>query len=122
MKRNRPHPVVLIVCLLGISALFAGCETFAHREHRNGAANLKRVEVFRTNTKPLGEVRELGVVSEEGTMERKGEIEAAFVRKARAVGADALIFEPIVRVGEHVSLFASADNYQFKATMVSYAK
>lgn len=121
MKRNRPHPVALIVCLLGISALFAGCETFAHREQRN-ASELKRVEVFRTNTKPASKVQELGVVSEEGTLANQREIESAFVRKARAAGADALIFEPMIRVGQEVSLFASADSYLFKATMVSYAK
>ena len=121
MKRNRPHPVGLIVCLLGISALFAGCETFGRFESRK-AADMKRVEVFRTNTKPAGKVNELGAVSEEGTMDKQKEIEARFVRKARESGADALIFEPVVKVGQEVSLFASADSYLFKATMVTYAR
>ena len=122
MKRNRPHPVGLIVCLLGISALFAGCETFGRFESRKAAVDMKRVEVFRTNTKPAGKVQDIGAVSEEGTLAKQREIEARFVRKARESGADALIFEPVVKVGQEVSLFASADSYLFKATMVTYAR
>ena len=121
MKRNRPHPVVLIVCLLGISALFAGCETVA-RDQRASAKNARRIEVFRTNTKPAGKVQELGAVTEEGALTKQIEIEARFMAKARHVGADALIFEPVVRVGEENTLFASADTYLFKATMVTYAR
>ena len=119
MKRNRPHPVTLIVCLLGISALFAGCETFAHRKP---AINERRVEVIRTNNKPPGNIQELGVVSEEGTGDAQGEIEKQFLKTARQKGADALIFEPVVKIGEDVGLFASADTFLYKATMVSYGK
>jgi hypothetical protein len=122
MKRNRPHPVALIVCLLGISALFAGCETFAHRDRRSPEKEAKRIEVFRTNTKPSGSVREIGMVSEEGRQDQQGEIEARFMRKARQVGADALLFEPIIKVGEEVKFFATSDTYSYKATMVAYEK
>jgi hypothetical protein len=122
MGQKRPHPVPLIVCLLGISALFAGCEAFAHFEHRAPAtaADLKRIEVFRTNTKPSGKVREIGMVAEEGTLAQQNEIEARFIRKARKAGADALIFEPTMRVGQEVKFFATADTYSFRATLVSY--
>lgn len=120
MKRNRPHPVGLIVCLLGISALFAGCETFAHREQRV-PANEKRVEVFHTNSKPPGGVRELGVVSEEGRLNQQNEIEARFIRKARKAGADAVVFEPLIKVGQEVKFFETSDTYSYKATMVAYA-
>jgi len=109
----------VIVCLLGISALFAGCETFAHFEHR-GPGDLKRVEIFPTNAKPPAHIHELGVLSEEGTLRQKGEIEARFVRNARRSGADALLFDPMFKTGEEVSLFSMADKYLFKATMVAY--
>jgi hypothetical protein len=112
--------VLLIVCLLGISALFAGAETFSRYEHRAPAANLKRIEVFHTNTKPTGKVREIGAVAEEGTLQEQAKIEAAFIRKARAAGADALIFEPTTKVGQEVKFFATADMYSFRAVMVSY--
>jgi hypothetical protein len=106
---------------LGISALFAGCETFAHFERRP-ANDLKRVEIFRTNTPPPANIHELGVLTEEGTLQKQGEIEAGFVRKARSSGADALLFDPIYKDGEEVSLFSMADKYLFKATMVAYDK
>jgi hypothetical protein len=122
MRRNRPHPVALIVCLLGISALFAGCETFARHERRAPAANEKRIEVFRTNTKPPSNIQELGFVSEEGTLKEQPLIEARFVVKARRAGADALIYDPIEKVGEEVRLFSAEDKYSFKATMVAYQK
>jgi hypothetical protein len=123
MSRNRPHPVGLIVLLLGISALFAGCETFARHERRAPATNLKRIEVFRTNTKPPSQIQEMGDVSDEGTLKEQAEIEARFVSKARRAGADALIYDPIVKIGEEVKLFsATEDKYSFKATMVSYRK
>ncbi len=122
MRRKRPHPVALIVCLLGISALFAGCETFAHFDQRKPAVEAKRIEVFHTNTKPSGKVHDLGVVTDEGTLGEQGEIEAKFVRKARQAGADALIYEPVVKIGEEVKFFAMADTYLYKATMVSYQK
>lgn len=121
MRRNRPHPVALIVCLLGISALFAGCETFARHERRP-ATNEKRIEVFRTNTKPPSNVQELGSVVEEGTLKEQALIEARFVVKARRAGADALIYDPIEKVGEEVRLFSAEDKYSFKATMVAYQK
>jgi hypothetical protein len=106
---------------LGISALFAGCETFAHREKREPTKEVKRVEVFHTNSKPPGKVRDLAVVTEEGKIEDEAEIEARFVKKARFAGADALIFDPITKVGEAVSLFsAPADLYLYKATIVAY--
>jgi hypothetical protein len=121
MRRKRPHPVALIVCLLGISALFAGCETFArHERHRAPATDLKNVEVFRTNTKPPANVKELGSVSEEGTLKEQPIIEARFVAKARRAGADALIYDPVEKVGEEVRLFSAEDKYSFKATMVAY--
>jgi hypothetical protein len=107
---------------LGISALFAGCETFAHFEHRAPTNDLKRVEIFRTNTQPPTNIHELGVITEEGTLQKRGEIEAGFLRKARSSGADALLFDPIFKTGEEVSLFSMADKYQFKATMVAYDK
>ena len=121
MRRKRPHPVALIVCLLGISALFAGCETFARHERRRApATDLKNVEVFRTNTKPPANVHELGSVSEEGTLKEQPIIEARFVAKARRAGADALIYDPVEKVGEEVRLFSAEDKYSFKATMVAY--
>jgi hypothetical protein len=121
MRRKRPHPVALIVCLLGISALFAGCETFARHERRRApATDLKNVEVIRTNTKPPTNVKELGSVSEEGTLKEQPIIEARFVAKARRAGADALIYDPVEKVGEEVRLFSAEDKYSFKATMVAY--
>jgi hypothetical protein len=107
---------------LGISALFAGCETFAHFEHRTPATDLKRVEIFRTNTKPPTNIHELGVLTEEGTLHEQGEIEAGFLRKARGSGADALLFDPIFKTGEDITWFSMADKYLFKATMVAYDK
>ena len=121
MSRKRPHPVALIVCLLGISALFAGCETFARFEHRV-PANEKKIEVFRTNTKPPAHIRELGVVTEEGALNQEGEIEQHFISKARRAGADALVFDPMVKVGEEFKFFNVTDMYMFKATMVAYVK
>src|ERR1051325_10534871 len=116
MRRKRPHPVALIVCLLGISALFAGCETFARHE-RHPARDLKRIEVFRTNTKPPSNIQELGAVTDEGTLKQQAEIEASFVAKARRAGADALIYDPIEKIGEEAHLFAAGeDKYSFKAT------
>ena len=121
MRRKRPHPVALIVCLLGISALFAGCETFARHERRTPAKDsLKSIEVFRTNTRPPANIQELGSVTEEGTLKEQPIIEARFVSKARRAGADALIYDPIEKVGEEAHLFSAEDKYSFKATMVAY--
>lgn len=123
MSRKRPHPVGLIVLLLGISALFAGCETFARHERRAPASNLKQIGVFRTNTKPPAQIKEMGDVSDEGTLKEQAEIEAQFISKARRAGADALIYEPVVKIGEETKLFsATEDKYSFKATMVAYQK
>ena len=122
MRRKRPHPVALIVCLLGISALFAGCETFARHERRAPGKDLKTVEIIRTNTKPPSNVQELGALTEEGTLKEQSQIEAQFAAKARRAGADALIYDPIEKVGEEVHLFSAEDKYSFKATMVAYQK
>jgi hypothetical protein len=58
MRPERPHPLLLIVFLLGISALITGCETFAL--HQTAPKPLSPV---RSKITPVGKSHDLIVLS-----------------------------------------------------------
>lgn len=102
--------MVLIVCLLGISAFITGCETIERRKESSSSRHaVKRtVEVFSANETNDAKVHELSVIERDETDTNKP---APIQPKALRTAADTL-----KRTREEIKALAIAD----KPTVMSY--
>jgi hypothetical protein len=100
-----PFPLLLLAALL-----LHGC----------ASAPRQRVELFRDGETPSRPFREISLFTDDGTLAEQGEIEQKMIKAARRAGADALIFEKLVRTGEELRGFGLATTYLYKARAVIY--
>lgn len=89
----------------------------ATKAHRIGL----RIE-FRDGEKPSRPYRKLALLTDDGALGEQGEIEQKFVKEARKMGANALIYAPLMRTGEELVGFAMVHTYLFKAQAVVYSE
>ena len=100
-----------ILCLIGTFFL-SSCSTTAIRS--------TEVEVFRDGAKPDRPFNEIGILTDDGGLGEQGEIEDRMIRKAKKRGADALIFDQVVKAAGELQGFKVVERYIYKGHMVTF--
>ena len=78
------------------------------------------VEIYRDGEKPDRAFREISLFTDDGTLAEQGEIEQKMLKWARKAGADAIIFDKLIRTGEEIRGFGLATTYLYKGRAVVY--
>ena len=108
---------VLATALLVIAS---GCSTAPHDNAARTSSARPTLALFRDGQKPTRPFHELGVLTDDGGLVEQGEIEARFIKKARKMKADAIVFHPLVRTGGEVKGFSWVETHLYKATVIAY--
>src|SRR3954467_6732602 len=109
------HRVALaITCALAF--FLSGCASNGYTQ----SPGQKQIEIFRDGAKPPTAFKEIGMLTDDGSLGEQGEIESKFLKKARKAGADAIIMHPLTQIGGELKGFGIVDTYLFKATLVVY--
>ena len=98
--------------------LLAGCAT--PDSSVSIGSGPKRIELFRDGQKPNRLYKEIGLLTDDGALGEQGDIEAKFIKKAKKMGADALILSPLVKTGGELKGFGIVDTYLYKASAIVY--
>lgn len=105
---------LILVWLLAL--IFApGCVA-PGAERRPGAL----VEVFRDGQKPSKAFKEVGFLTDDGGLGEQGKIEGKFLRKAKRMGANAIIMYPLQKTGAELKGFSVVDTFLYKASVIVY--
>lgn len=78
------------------------------------------INVLRDGQKPARPYKEISLLTDDGGLGEQGEIEAKFVKKAKRMGADAIILQPLIRSGGEVKGFSWVETYLYKASVVIF--
>jgi hypothetical protein len=105
----------LILPYLVAFVLAWGCSA-PGAERRPGAL----VEVFRDGQKPSKAFKEIGMLTDDGGLGEQGTIEGKFLRKAKRMGANAIIMYPLQKTGAELKGFSLVDTFLYKASVVVY--
>jgi len=109
---------------IALSVILVGCATSENQvsyDTEKRAAS-KQLDIFRDGAKPDRKYREIGMLGDEGRRGEQAGIEAKILKKARAMGANAVIFLPLEKTGEEVNLgsLGLAETFAYKALAVAY--
>src|SRR5437868_793997 len=66
----------------------------------NPPASADGIEIYRDEQKPHLSYKQIGLLTNDGRVFEQGEIEAAFIKRARAMGGDALVLQEPVKTIE----------------------
>ena len=80
------------------------------------------IQVFRDNQLPHNPFKEIAVLSGDGHPFEHDDIEADFIKKARALGGDALVLLPPVKSIQAPAGWDVFDTFRFLAAVVVYEK
>jgi hypothetical protein len=78
------------------------------------------VEVFRDGQKPSKAFKEVGFLTDDGGLGEQGKIEGKFLRKAKRMGANAIIMYPLQKTGAELKGFSVVDTFLYKASVIVY--
>jgi len=80
------------------------------------------IDVFRDGQKPTKHYKEIALLSDDGGAGEQAAIEAKFVKKAKAMGGNAIIVYPMTKSGGEMPMFAIGwkDTFFYKAAVVVY--
>ena len=78
------------------------------------------IELYRADHKPHSSYKEIGLLTNDGRVFERGEIEAAFIKRAREMGGDALVLQEPVKSIEAPTGWNLYDTFVFEAVVVSY--
>ena len=78
------------------------------------------LEVYREDDKPHISYKEIGLLTNDGRVFERDEIEAAFIKRAREMGGDALVLQEPVKSMEAPTGWDLYDMFVFQAVVVSY--
>lgn len=78
------------------------------------------IEVYRDDHKPQTAYKEIGLLTDDGRVFERDEIEAAFIKRAREMGGDALVLQGPVKSVEAPAGWDLYDTFVFEAVVVSY--
>lgn len=79
-------------------------------------------EVFRSNQLPRNAFKEIAVLSDDGHPFEHTDIEADFIKKAKAMGGDAVVLLPPVKSIEAPAGWQIFDTFRYLAAVVVYEK
>ncbi len=84
-----------------------------------GAALLPASSAY--GQKPPKNYKELTLLTDDGRIEEQPAIEAKMIKKAKAMGANAIIFHPLIESGSEAQPFVGwKKTYFYKASVVLY--
>jgi len=83
--------------------------------------SVRSLDVYRDCEKPPLGCKELGFLTDGGRIFEQSEIEAGFVKRAKEMGADALVLRPPVKSVESPPGWNLFDTFLYEAVVVSYA-
>lgn len=112
----KPIPVTLLALALLATAGCADLEQ-AVRGPEDPPA---RIEVFRGDQKPSKASRELGLLTDDGSLAEQGDIEAKMLNKARRMHADAVVFQAPLKSGRELQGLRWVETYVYRATVLGY--
>jgi len=78
------------------------------------------IEVYRDDHKPHSPYKQIGLLTNDGRVFERDEIEAAFIQRARQMGGDALVLQEPVKSIEAPRGWDLYDTFVFEAVVVSY--
>lgn len=100
------------------SAMLIGC---AHDRNSAQPVPTTQVDIFRDEQKPSRPYKELGLLSEENDAGQQGHVEEYFIKRAKEMAGDAIIFYPAVRTGNELQgLTRWTPRFVYKARVVVY--
>lgn len=120
MNRKSTRAVSMVIFLaLGIA--LTGCQGVSRYDSMSRPTTTQ-LDIFRDGAKPTKAYKEIGMITDDGKLSEQLGIEAKFMKKAKAMGGNAVIFYPLVKTGTEMQPFfiGSADTYLYKATVVVY--
>jgi hypothetical protein len=107
---------VAIIC--AFTFFLSGCASSDYAQ----SPGQKQIEIFRDGAKPPTAFKEIGMLTDNGSLGEQGQIESKFLKKARKAGADAIIMHPQTQIGGELKGFGIVDTYLFKATMIVFQR
>jgi hypothetical protein len=111
----------LSLVILGTALLVCsvGCETGKSRSP--GRTPTTEIDVYRDGQKPQKNYKELKLLTDDGRVEEQQGIEGRMIKKAKAMGGNAIIFHPLIESGGEGQPFGGwKKTYFFKASVVVY--
>ena len=103
-----------------ILTLLVGCASSDAQFDSVKRKRADQVDVFRNGQKPTRTFREISLLTDDGGLGEEGKIEAKMIKKAKRLGANAIIFQPIVKSGGELKGFSWVETYLYKAAVVVY--
>lgn len=110
----------ITLLLTFVLALFVGCVSPEARYDSVTRKPTKQIEVYRDGHKPIRAYREISLLTDDGGLGEQGGIEAKFIKKAKHMGADAIILQPLTKSGNELKGFSWIETYLYKASLVIY--
>ena len=111
---------LLPVLLLGL--LLQGCTSTL--DSQAAQANARTPDVYRQGKLPSRRYHEIALLKDNGRFNEQVTIEAKMVKEARSMGADAIVFLPLVRSGTDAGsdLFTSTakPTYLYRGSVIRY--
>ena len=108
-----------VILVISSFLFFHGCATHdqvppaGQRVHWYGSQKGLHPEIFRDPERPARRWREIGLITNKGTLENQGDIEEKMLAEAKRRGADGVIFSSPERVDRHFLFRARAFTYNF---------
>jgi hypothetical protein len=81
-----------------------------------------RIDVYRETEKPQGAFKEIALLTANGHPFEHLEIETRFIKRARELGADAVLFLPAVKKIEAPSGWRIFDTFRYLAAVIIYER
>lgn len=117
MKSTIPFAAFLTLTLALVCVF--GCATQTSQTAVRPAT--AEVDVYRDGQKPQKNYKELTLLTDDGRIEEQQAIEAKMIRKAKSMGANAIIFHALIDSGGEGQMFGGwKKTYFYKASVVVY--
>ena len=113
----RKTSVLVLACISLI-----GCAGPTVQYDSTKRAPTTQVDVFREGQKPSSAYKEIALLTDEGGLIEQGDIEGKMIKKAKGMGANAIIFQPLVKSGGELKGFSWVENYVYKGSLLVYTE
>ncbi len=105
-----------------ISALLRKCRKTQNPRCVAPSRQEERIDVYRETEKPNGAFKEIALLTANGRPFEHHDIETDFIRKAREMGADAVLLLPAVKKIEAPSGWSVFDTVRYLASVIVYER
>lgn len=111
--------LVYFLTIVIFSLVIAGCTSYSSYENLPPTSKL---DIFREGAKPDRKYREVGMLGDDGRKAEQPAIEGKMIKKAKAMGGNAIIFMPLEASGSELTpgMIGLATTYAYKGIVVVY--